>query len=30
MGGTEKDWEYELTITDPQSVRATISAAKAP
>ncbi len=30
MGGTEKDREYELTITDLQSVRATIAAAKAP
>ncbi len=30
MGGTEKDWEYELTITEPERVRATIAAAKAP
>lgn len=30
MGGTEKDREYELTITDPQVVRATVAAAKAP
>lgn len=30
MGGTEKDREYELTLTDPESVRATIAAAKAP
>ncbi len=30
MSGTEKDREYELTITDPRSVRATIAAAKAP
>lgn len=28
MGGTGKDREYELTLTDPQSVRATIAAAK--
>lgn len=29
MGGTEKDREYELTLTDPDAVRATIAAAKA-
>jgi copper homeostasis protein len=28
MGGTEKDREYELTLTDPDAVRATIAAAK--
>ena len=28
MGGTEKDREYELTVTDPAAVRATIAAAK--
>lgn len=28
MGGTEKDREYELTLTDPEAVRATIAAAK--
>lgn len=28
MGGTEKDREYELTVTDPEAVRATIAAAK--
>lgn len=28
MGGTEKDREYELTLTDRQAVRATIAAAK--
>ena len=29
MGGTEKDREYQLTLTDPDAVRATIAAAKA-
>ena len=28
MGGTEKDREYELTLTDRQAVRTTIAAAK--
>ena len=28
MGGTAKDREYELTITDMDAVRATIAAAK--
>jgi copper homeostasis protein len=28
MGGTEKDREYQLTLTDPDAVRATIAAAK--
>jgi len=28
MGGTEKDREYELTLTDKDAVRATIAAAK--
>ncbi|MDX3925100.1 MAG: copper homeostasis protein CutC [Shinella sp.] len=28
MGGTEKDREYQLTLTDPEAVRATIAAAK--
>ena len=28
MGGTEKDREYELTLTDKDAVRATIVAAK--
>uniref|UniRef100_UPI0028B0518F copper homeostasis protein CutC n=1 Tax=Shinella sp. TaxID=1870904 RepID=UPI0028B0518F len=28
MGGTEKDREYELTLTDRDAVRATIAAAK--
>ncbi|QRM56971.1 copper homeostasis protein CutC [Sinorhizobium sp. BG8] len=28
MGGTEKDREYQLTVTDPDAVRATIEAAK--
>lgn len=30
MGGTEKDREYELTLTDRDAVRATIAAAKSP